>query len=85
MSEEDIRVHIVKEKDRTNFSMRFRDPLTGRLGMRSTGTSKRKEAEKRAAQWEAELREGRYHAPLRVSWEEFRSRFEEEELVPRQV
>ena len=61
--------------------MRYRDAMTGRVVSRSTGTTKRKEAEKRAAQWEAELREGRYHAPSKVLWAEFRERYEAEALT----
>ncbi|MFG0333956.1 MAG: tyrosine-type recombinase/integrase, partial [Maioricimonas sp. JB049] len=47
---------------------------------RSTWTKKRKQAERIAAKWEAELQEGRYVAPSRVTWEEFRERYEDEVL-----
>jgi integrase len=40
----------------------------------------RVEAERVAAKWEAELREGRYHDPSRITWEEFRRRYEDEVL-----
>ena len=39
---------------------------------RSTGTRKRKQAEKFAAKWEAELPEGRYKSPSKITWGEFR-------------
>lgn len=77
---EQIKVYVVHDPGKTNLVMRYRDPMTGRLVKRTTGTTSRREAEKRAAQWEAELREGRYHAPSRVTWEEFRQRYEAEHL-----
>ena len=68
---EDIKVHILKRKGRENYSMRYLDPFTNRHCERSTGTAKRKEAEKIAAKWEAELQEGRYQKRSRMTWEEF--------------
>ena len=80
MSEE-IRVHVIEEKDRTNLVMRYRDPVTGKHVKKSAGTDNRKEAKKRVAQWEANVNEGRYHAPLKTTWEEFRQRYEAEHLA----
>jgi uncharacterized membrane protein len=51
---------------------------TGRRESRSTGTRVRREAERLAARWEAKLREGRYKAPFKAAWAEFRERFETE-------
>ena len=75
MSAEEIRVHIVKEKDRANLSMRYVEPFTGKVVKKSAETDNRKEARKRAAQWEADLREGRYTTPSKVTWEEFTERY----------
>lgn len=75
----DIKVHVVDFK-RPVLYMRFRDPLTGKQVTRSTGTGNRKAAEKLAAKWEAELQEGRYKAPSKVTWAEFRQRYEDEVL-----
>ena len=60
MSEE-IRVHVVQEKDRKNLTMRYRDPLTGRHVKKSAGTANRVKALKKAAQWEA--RDQRWEVP----------------------
>ena len=46
---EDIKVYVVKYKDRDNLVMRYVDPLTNKTIARSTGTTKRREAEKVAA------------------------------------
>jgi len=56
-----------------------------RLGERSTrvrvgGKKQRREAERVAAVWEAELREGRYKAPSNITWAEFTERYDREAL-----
>ncbi|MCA9258509.1 MAG: hypothetical protein KDA61_04885, partial [Planctomycetales bacterium] len=72
MSDE-IKVHVVRYPDRKNLVMRYVCPDTNRQVQRSTGTSVEKEALKKAAQWEAELQEGRYLRSSRMSWEDFRA------------
>ena len=73
---EEIKVHVVKYKDRDNFAMKYTDPMTGKNVRRSTGTHKRREAEKITAMWEAELQEGRYQKRNRMSWDKFFELFE---------
>ena len=75
-----ITVHVVKYSDRSNLVMRYIDPMTGKPKSKSARTPKRREAEKLAAKWEAELREGRYHEPSRVTWADFREKYEDEVL-----
>lgn len=70
MSEE-IRVYVVKYPGRANLVMRYKCPLTGKQHARSTGTPRRKDAEKVAAKWEAELQEGRYSRDSKMGWDEF--------------
>lgn len=77
MMNEEIRVHVVKYPDRENLVMRYNNPLTGRPVARSTRTTRRREAERVAAKWESALREGRYQKPSRMTWEEFREKYEE--------
>lgn len=83
---ETIKVHVVEFSDRKFYMMQYVDPLTGRKKTRSakverTGRKReRTQAERAAAQWEADLREGRYKEPSKVSWEEFRERYETEVL-----
>ncbi len=48
----EIKVYVVKFHDRDNFVMKYNDPHTGQNVRRSTGTTKRKEADKVAAKWE---------------------------------
>jgi hypothetical protein len=81
MPENEIKVVVVKHPTRKFLLMRYVDPLTGKQKCRSTRTAQRREAERVAAKWEAELQEGRYHQPVRISWPEFRERYEDEKLA----
>lgn len=76
-----IKVHVVKYANRPNLEMRYLDPQTGKQVAKSAKTSRRRDAERTAAKWEAELREGRYHRQSRMTWAEFRERYEEEKLA----
>ena len=83
---ERVKVTVVEFGDRRHYMMQWRDPETNRKRTKSTkvertGRAKdRKAAESVAAKFEAELREGRYHEPLRVTWAAFRERYELEKL-----
>ncbi len=81
MSENQIKVIVVKYPDRRYLMMRYVDPITGKQMARSTGTTVRREAERIAAKWEAELQENRYTRPINVSWSDFRERYENEKLA----
>jgi len=61
--------------------MYYEDPVTGKREWRSTRKKSRREAEREAAKWEAELQEGRYKRPSKVTWEGFRERYEDEWLI----
>lgn len=83
---ERIKVAVLAIAGRKHYMLRWRDPMTGRTktkssGIEQTGRAKdRLAAEKAAAKFEAELQEGRYHEPNKVTWAEFRERYEEEKL-----
>lgn len=47
---------------------------------RSTKARTKREAERFAAVWEDELRNGRYKPASSITWEEFRERYEQEAL-----
>ncbi len=84
MKQTTIRVHVV-DYGREFLYMRYKNPVTGKYVTRSTEVSRdsanaRKTAAKVAAKWEAELEEGRYKAPSKVTWAEFRQRYEDEVL-----
>ncbi len=75
----EIRVSVV-DYGRKYLMMRYVDPITGKQKARSTKTTGRRDAERVAAKWEAELREGRYKPPARMTWADFRERYEDEKL-----
>ena len=77
---EEIKVYVVEYPDRKNLVMRYRDPVTGKQVQRSTGANKKREAERIAAKWEAELRERRYQKRNRMTWADFRDRYQQERL-----
>lgn len=72
MSEDQVRVYVIQERDRSNLVMRYQDPITGKCVKKSAGTGSRKGALKKAAQWEAEINEGRYKRPQKITWDGFR-------------
>ena len=80
MNENEIQVTVVKYADRKYLMMRYIDPITGKQVARSTRTTRRRDAERIAAKWEAELQDGRYRPASRISWGEFRDRYEDEKL-----
>jgi integrase len=52
----------------------------GRHVSKSTGTRRQKDADRFAAKWEHDLREGRFKSTSKVTWNEFRQRYEDEVL-----
>jgi site-specific recombinase XerD len=84
--EERIVVRVVEFSDRRHYQMQYRDPNTGRKITRSTKVERtgrkreRADAERVAAQLAAELRTGQYREPSKITWKEFRERYENEVL-----
>ncbi len=82
----EIVVRVVEFGDRPHFQMQFTDPMTGRKKTRSTkvvrsgSKADRTEAERVAAKWESELRDGRYRNASKTTWAEFREKYESEVL-----
>ena len=75
---DEVKVHVVNYPDRDNLMLRYTDPHTGRHIVKSARTANAKEAIGAAAVWQDELRNGRYKAPSRVTWAEFREKYENE-------
>ena len=80
MSDE-IRVTVIRYGDRANLVLAYTDPVSGKRQTKSAGTSKEKDAWKKAAAWEEELRAGPLCPPSKVTWADFRKRYEEEHLA----
>ena len=64
-----------------NLVLGYDDPTTGKRVTKSAKTPDEPAANRMAAVWEDELRSGRYQAPSRVTWEEFKERYEGEKLA----
>ena len=80
MSDE-IKVTVIRYSDRSNFVLRYTDPMTGKHKTKSAGTTNERDALKAAGQWQDDLRKGRYRAPSRTTWADFRDRYEREVLA----
>ncbi len=81
MSDDEIKVTVCKYPDRENLVLRYVDPVTGKQQTKSAGTPIEATAIGKAAVWQDELRTGRYQAPSRLTWKEFRQRYEAEKLI----
>ena len=78
---DEIRVSVASYGGGRNLMMTYRDPVTGQKVAKSSGTRNEREAERAAAVWQDELNCGRYQAPSRLTWAEFRERYEAEKLA----
>lgn len=78
-----IRVCVFKRAGRRFYECQWVDPDTGRKKTKSTGTDRKREAERFAGTLEKQLREGTYHYVRRITWAHFRQRFEQEEYPKR--
>ncbi len=79
MSDE-IRVKVNSYGPGRPLSLVYFDPVSGRKKAKSAGTTDWREAERLAGELEKELRAGRYAAPSKVTWADFRKRYEVEKL-----
>ncbi len=77
----EIKVQVVKYPDRKALVLRYKCPLTGLFKTKSAKTTRQADAVKAAGKWEAELREGRYRPAARITWADFRERYETEVLA----
>ncbi len=78
--EDRIRVHVVKYRECKNLILRYKDHVTGKYVRKTSGTASRKDAYKKAQQWEDDINSGKYRGRFKVTWEEFRLRYEQEVL-----
>jgi integrase len=67
-----VKVSVVRYPDREHLVLRWRDPLTGKPRCKTSGTSKRRDAERLAATLEREILDGQQGPAARMSWDDFR-------------
>ena len=78
MDEISVKVHSFGEG--RNLSLVWYDPITGKKCARSAGTRDFDTASRAAGALEKELNDGTYCKPSRLTWAEFRKRYEAERL-----
>src|SRR5262245_28597689 len=74
---EQVKVSVVKYPDREHLVLRWRDPITGKSRCKTSGTSRRGQAERKAAELEREILDGQHGPAARMSWDDFREYHEE--------
>ncbi|PQO44218.1 tyrosine-type recombinase/integrase [Blastopirellula marina] len=72
---EDIKVLITQRDGRKFWQAYYVDPISGKQKFRSTKATSKRDAERFAGKWEAELRSGKFKAASKITWEEFTDRF----------
>ncbi|MBN2577647.1 MAG: tyrosine-type recombinase/integrase [Pirellulales bacterium] len=77
---DEIRVKVKAVGSNRCLAMYYTDPVSGKRVVKSTGTRNVKAAERKAGEWENQLRSGQYIAPSKITWKEFRERYEKEKL-----
>src|SRR5262245_39414438 len=80
MKEKRIKVWLLHLKGRDCIYVQWKDPLTGRLKTKSTGTENEKEAEAKRSDLESDLNHGRFSEPSKTTWADFRDAFEHEKV-----
>jgi integrase len=81
MSEKRVTVWVQHFKDRPHLVLQWTDPETGRRKSCSAKTSDPVKAEGARADLEYELTHGKYQEASRMTWEQFREKFEDEYVV----
>ena len=76
----EIKMTVVKFSDRPSLMLRYIDPVTRKVQHKSAKTRLKREADRAAAKWENELKEGIVNCG-NVTWDDFRERYENEVLA----
>jgi len=76
MSDE-IRVTVCKWAEGRPLMLRWTDPVSGKRKTKTSGTTSQRKAERLAGELERELRAGSTLIPCRITWQEFRERWQE--------
>jgi integrase len=74
----ELEVKVVKYPDRKNLVLRWIDPDTGNKKTKSAKTTRRREAERKAAKLEADLKAGLLSGPPAVTWQEFKQAYQDD-------
>jgi len=76
---DDIKVSIFRRTGERIWQMQYRDPAKNKKHRRSTKATNRRDAERAAAKWEADVIAGRGKGRFgRMAWSDFRTKYEDE-------
>jgi integrase len=67
-----VKVSVVKYKDRPHLVLRWRDPTTGKPRCKTSGTNRKRDAQRAALKLEREIMEGQHGPAARMNWSDFR-------------
>lgn len=73
-------VRVVKFGDRKHYQLQWNDPVTGKKKTKSSKATTKGAAERAAGELERKLEAGDIVTPGRVTWEQFRNRYESDVL-----
>ena len=78
----EIEVKVTADRSRKYYIMYYVDPLTRLREQRSTKKTKRRDADREAAKWDAALRAGRDNRDgRRMTWDQFRDLYYDDKLA----
>ncbi|MBB01557.1 MAG: hypothetical protein CMJ47_02815 [Planctomyces sp.] len=80
-----MNISVFKPKRQKNYLCQWRDPATGKVRQKSTGTAIKRDAERFAARLEREIEEGNSIIGRRTRWEDFIVRYKVERLAKRKA
>jgi hypothetical protein len=80
MKKNDLNIWLTKQGRSPFWQIRYVSPETGAVLQKSTGTAKKKEAERILGELRADLLARRYQPIANVSWKNFRERYEREAM-----
>jgi integrase len=75
------RVKVVKLAGRPDLVLRWTDPVTGAQRQKTAETANHRTADRKAADLESEIAAGKYADGSKITWDDFRTRYEEEHLA----
>jgi integrase len=75
---DEIKVLVKSNGGNRCLVMYYVDPVSGLRVVKTTGTTDQREAERKAGDWEKEVRAETYHVSSKITWKEFRDKYEAE-------
>ncbi len=78
MKKNNLEIWLTKQPSSPYWQIRYVSPETGVITQKSTGTARKKEAERILGELRADLLNHRYQPTMSISWQNFRQHYEKE-------